>query len=381
MPNYYLAKGAAKEGPYTFEQLLNMPVTPRTQVWHSQLPDWLYAEQLPELKQLFAKPKKPSLLCMMGNIMGHAKSPRTVLEWLAVYTVVVSPLLWVFSSFLSLAENITAGGSLFSITLSVAITVLLAVAGLKIRKNFTKGRRLMMIGFGLDIAGNLSGVLIHVIYHLAGYDRHSTGPSINSSLIRYYLLFLPSFAVEAAGLIWLILHPSLQTDFDSEKGDLWQKHKLRIVGTALVGCVIWFGGLCLSAPHVVRMTSGSNSLLNTDQQAAVGLTREQLALSSQTVSTHWVAWRSPTKGLIWDSDTPDTEYSCTGSSGVLGLEGGKLHLATNRHVLALLQLRHTKLIPPLAKPPSSPPAHHPGMASARTFSKPSPAPKPSTWPA
>ena len=52
---YYYLRGETKMGPYSLAALKNEPLNASTLVWTSSLPDWVAANSLPELQDLFVK--------------------------------------------------------------------------------------------------------------------------------------------------------------------------------------------------------------------------------------------------------------------------------------------------------------------------------------
>ena len=50
---YYMIIGGAQTGPFNKEQLLYNGLTPQTPVWREGMQNWIPAEQLPELSDLF----------------------------------------------------------------------------------------------------------------------------------------------------------------------------------------------------------------------------------------------------------------------------------------------------------------------------------------
>lgn len=52
--NYWIVIDRQKFGPLTLEETRRMPLRRDSYVWHRGLPDWLHAEEIPELADLFA---------------------------------------------------------------------------------------------------------------------------------------------------------------------------------------------------------------------------------------------------------------------------------------------------------------------------------------
>ncbi len=46
-------------GPFTAEELAQRGLSPETPVWHSGLPDWVEAREIPELRSLMEQPEAP----------------------------------------------------------------------------------------------------------------------------------------------------------------------------------------------------------------------------------------------------------------------------------------------------------------------------------
>lgn len=59
MKQYYIYINNEQQGPYNLEQLKGMPLQPDTSIWYEGLPDWLRADQLPELKPVNLPPPPP----------------------------------------------------------------------------------------------------------------------------------------------------------------------------------------------------------------------------------------------------------------------------------------------------------------------------------
>ena len=58
--DYYYADGSTPIGPITFEELIKSPINVETKVWKTGLPDWVKANELPEL-QSYIKACPPPL--------------------------------------------------------------------------------------------------------------------------------------------------------------------------------------------------------------------------------------------------------------------------------------------------------------------------------
>ncbi len=57
MMNYWVVIDRQKFGPLTLEEVRSMPVREESYVWHSGLPSWVRAKDVPELADLFVQPQ------------------------------------------------------------------------------------------------------------------------------------------------------------------------------------------------------------------------------------------------------------------------------------------------------------------------------------
>lgn len=55
MEYYYSKNGNDKNGPFSFDELKQKNITPKTLIWHEELDNWKMAGQLPELKNHIEK--------------------------------------------------------------------------------------------------------------------------------------------------------------------------------------------------------------------------------------------------------------------------------------------------------------------------------------
>ena len=53
---YHYTDGVTNYGPFTLEQLRQQPINRNTQIWHTGLPAWKPAYEIPELASLFGGP-------------------------------------------------------------------------------------------------------------------------------------------------------------------------------------------------------------------------------------------------------------------------------------------------------------------------------------
>jgi uncharacterized membrane protein YhaH (DUF805 family) len=53
MKKYFYSNGKEKEGPVTFEDLIQKDIKPKTLIWHEGLEDWKEAESIDELREIF----------------------------------------------------------------------------------------------------------------------------------------------------------------------------------------------------------------------------------------------------------------------------------------------------------------------------------------
>jgi uncharacterized membrane protein YhaH (DUF805 family) len=58
MEYYYSTNGNDKNGPFSFDELKQKNITPKTLIWHEELDNWKMAGQLPELKNVIEKASK-----------------------------------------------------------------------------------------------------------------------------------------------------------------------------------------------------------------------------------------------------------------------------------------------------------------------------------
>ena len=73
--------------------------------------------------------------------------------------------------------------------------------------------------------------------------------------------------------------------------------------------------------------------------AAIALTRDQLPLASPYLEVTWETWRAGHwEGFSW-VNVPNAAEAVAGSTGMVKVEGDRLYLITNRHVLDLAGVR------------------------------------------
>lgn len=81
--NYFIAIANHKQGPFTFEQLKNQPLSPDTLVWKSGMTDWLRADQVPEINELFITQPPPLPAASPGHTVATLASARSSVEEMA----------------------------------------------------------------------------------------------------------------------------------------------------------------------------------------------------------------------------------------------------------------------------------------------------------
>jgi hypothetical protein len=73
-----------------------------------------------------------------------------------------------------------------------------------------------------------------------------------------------------------------------------------------------------------------------------GISREQLGICSEMIELQWRTWRPGQLGFFGWTPTADASNGCAASSAVIGSDGARLRLVTNRHVLMLPDIMATK---------------------------------------
>ncbi len=61
MKKYYIHNGSEQDGPFNISDLKSKGITPKTEVWYEGLSDWINADQIDELKELFSRMKPPPI--------------------------------------------------------------------------------------------------------------------------------------------------------------------------------------------------------------------------------------------------------------------------------------------------------------------------------
>lgn len=61
MKKYYIHNGSEQDGPFDISDLKSEGITPKTEVWYEGLSDWINADQIDELKELFSSMKPPPI--------------------------------------------------------------------------------------------------------------------------------------------------------------------------------------------------------------------------------------------------------------------------------------------------------------------------------
>lgn len=58
---YYLYSDDQLDGPYVIDELKHKQITSDSEVWHGELPDWISADQIPELRDLLQDLDQPEV--------------------------------------------------------------------------------------------------------------------------------------------------------------------------------------------------------------------------------------------------------------------------------------------------------------------------------
>ncbi|MFZ2285087.1 MAG: DUF4339 domain-containing protein [Lutibacter sp.] len=61
MNKYYIHNGSEQDGPFNISDLKSKGITPKTEVWYEGLSDWINADQIDELKELFSRLTPPPI--------------------------------------------------------------------------------------------------------------------------------------------------------------------------------------------------------------------------------------------------------------------------------------------------------------------------------
>ena len=78
---YYYAEDGEEFGPYTYQELIELPINEETLVWYKGLPEWACAGTLAELGCLFqtTPPPLPESVSPVRNAKNkHKTSPQNV---------------------------------------------------------------------------------------------------------------------------------------------------------------------------------------------------------------------------------------------------------------------------------------------------------------
>jgi hypothetical protein len=69
MKRYFYSDGKTKEGPITFSELINKDLKPHSLIWYEGLENWLEAEKIEELREIFElKPPPLDNLIAQSNL-------------------------------------------------------------------------------------------------------------------------------------------------------------------------------------------------------------------------------------------------------------------------------------------------------------------------
>lgn len=170
MEYYYLTNGNDKNGPFSFDELKQKKITPKTLIWHEELDDWKMAGQLPELQNLIEKTgitlKKKESVREKINL---DKKPETN----NLDTLVVNEKQKMFSNSFSFNGRIRRLE--YGLTLIIMYIGILVIAGM---------------AEAADILGLLLLPMYWVVFAQGAKRCHDVGNSGWYQLIPFYGLFM-----------------------------------------------------------------------------------------------------------------------------------------------------------------------------------------------
>jgi hypothetical protein len=235
---YYIGDGNERRGPFERDQLLAQGVQSETLIWHQGLSNWVRAVEVTEIKTLLAsvpppippitrsRPKTASAKPAVNssptafNALPTNSALSPMANAICIFTIVLSPVFWIFGTVGALAGLPTTPteydvasfflGLLIFGPISLAITILLTIGGLRLRDLRSSGLRLIKIGIWCDLA--LSALqLVAVVLLLASLNSEndtSASPNMAATLIGMLeaSLGLCGLVFEVVALVWLYRH-------------------------------------------------------------------------------------------------------------------------------------------------------------------------------
>lgn len=219
---WWLSTGGEPEGPHSESYILVSLKTGKIPESALVCPiggrEWRPLSEWPELTghgQGPATPAPQAPLPSPGSLLTNPELP-TMANWICVYALLVSPLLWCTSN---LSCCFTGTGfqpesdlygfeillMFFAATISLAATVVLFLGGLRMRSLKTSGATMIKIGLWASLA-SVPVVIVFYVVLLVAADEHDFAESTTSQdIISFFCLSLGLvvYAFEIFTLVWL----------------------------------------------------------------------------------------------------------------------------------------------------------------------------------
>jgi hypothetical protein len=97
MTKYYYHDGSSQYGPFDLENFKTKPLTPTTLVWNSEIPNWIQASEMEEIKELFATPPPIKTPPPIYNMNSERKKKKTFnYAWLLFLVIIAGVAYYVY---------------------------------------------------------------------------------------------------------------------------------------------------------------------------------------------------------------------------------------------------------------------------------------------
>ena len=245
---YYAFFDGQKHGPFTLEQLAAQQLPADAKIWRKGLSSWLSPNDVPELQgQIQTMPPpdpvpanpparpavqtqsrsggataSPAVAFAAAPTVDKAKGVLTNLQlpsmanWICVYAIIVSPLLWMFWNASCLAslpsKNVAVPADGLSLLLefvgvfvNLAATVILVIGGLRLRDLRLSGVKFLKIGLWVSLGWSAVELVVGLPLAMMGSESESNPAEM--VLLAFQLpLGLAALVFEIVAIIWLYKH-------------------------------------------------------------------------------------------------------------------------------------------------------------------------------